>query len=68
MNIAIITGASSGIGEAFLRELIKERSAYGSVPFDEIWIIARRIEKLEAVKEKVEALGVKCLAVKLDVT
>lgn len=55
MNIAIITGASSGIGEAFLRELIKERSAYGSVPFDEIWIIARRKEKLEKLRDELDS-------------
>lgn len=54
MNIAIITGASSGIGEAFLREIIKERSAYGSVPFDEIWIIARRKEKLENLSNELD--------------
>ncbi|MCQ2467129.1 MAG: SDR family NAD(P)-dependent oxidoreductase [Clostridia bacterium] len=55
MNIAIITGASSGIGEAFLREIIKERSAYGSVPFDEIWVIARRKEKLEALSQELDS-------------
>lgn len=54
MNIAIITGASSGIGEAFLREIIKERSAYGSVPFDEIWVIARRKEKLEKLRDELD--------------
>ena len=35
MNIAIVTGASSGMGKDFVREL----DAYG---FDEIWAIARR--------------------------
>ena len=34
MNIAIVTGASSGMGKDFVREL----DAYG---FDEIWAIAR---------------------------
>jgi short-subunit dehydrogenase len=40
-NIAVITGASSGIGRKFA-ETIKEGGT-----FDEVWIIARRIERLE---------------------
>lgn len=40
-NIAVITGASSGIGRKFA-ETIKEGGT-----FDEIWIIARRAERLE---------------------
>lgn len=66
MNIAIITGASSGIGEAFLRELIKERSAYGSVPFDEIWIIARRKEKLEKLRDELDAKRIVPLVIDLS--
>lgn len=53
-NIAIVTGASSGIGEAFVRELINERGVYGSLPFQEIWIIARREEKLQALKAELD--------------
>ena len=45
-NIAIITGASSGIGKAFLEEIVKERGAYGCVPFEEIWAVARREDKI----------------------
>ena len=44
MNIAIVTGASSGMG----REFVKQLSAYVSV--DEIWAIARRESALEALK------------------
>lgn len=44
--VAIITGASSGIGEAFVREVIAERGIYGSIPFQEIWLIARSADKL----------------------
>ena len=43
-NIALVTGASSGIGEALTRELISKD-----------WIvigIARRIEKLNALKNE----------------
>ena len=47
MNIAIVTGASSGMGREFVRQL----SEY--VQVDEIWAIARRAEALEALKEEV---------------
>ena len=40
-NIAVITGASSGIGRKFA-ETIKEGGS-----FDEVWIIARRLDRLE---------------------
>ena len=44
MNIAIVTGASSGMG----REFVLQLSAY--VQVDEIWAIARRKEQLEALQ------------------
>ena len=46
MKIAIVTGASSGMGREFVRQL----SAY--VQVDEIWAIARRWEALEALKDE----------------
>ena len=46
MKIAVITGASSGIG----RELVY--AADRQYSFDEIWVIARRAERLEELKEK----------------
>ncbi len=46
MKIAIITGASSGLGEKLLYETEKRFS------LDEIWIIARRKERLEALAAK----------------
>lgn len=49
-NIAIITGASSGIGRAFLEEISKEHGAYGCVPFEEIWAVARHVEKIVETK------------------
>ena len=49
-NIAIITGASSGIGKAFLEEIVKERGVYGCVPFEEIWAVARSEDKLNEIK------------------
>ena len=47
MNIAIVTGASSGMG----REFVLQLGSYVSV--DEIWVIARRKEALEALKIEV---------------
>ena len=44
MNIAIVTGASSGMG----REFVLQLPAY--VQVDEIWAIARRAEALETLK------------------
>ena len=43
-NIAIITGASSGIGREFANTIEKGGS------FDEVWIIARRIERLQELE------------------
>ena len=48
-RIAIITGASSGIGEEFTRQICKKYN------YDEIWIIARRTEKLEALAASLNA-------------
>ncbi len=44
MNIAIVTGASSGLGREFVTQLDKEG-------YDCIWVIARRIERLTALSE-----------------
>jgi short-subunit dehydrogenase len=53
-NIAIVTGASSGIGRSFLKLIIKERGIFGGVPFDEIWAIARNADKLNSVINSLE--------------
>ena len=47
MNIAIVTGASSGMGKEFVLQL----SNY--VQVDEIWAVARRKENLEALQAQV---------------
>ena len=47
MKIAIVTGASSGMGREFVLQLSKY------VQVDEIWAIARRKEALESLKEEV---------------
>jgi short-subunit dehydrogenase len=47
MKIAIVTGASSGMG----REFVLQLNQY--VQVDEIWVIARRKEALESLKDEV---------------
>lgn len=49
MRIAIVTGASSGMGREFVKQVSKKEK------FDEIWVIARRKEALESLKKEVEA-------------
>ena len=46
MKIAVITGASSGIGREFVYAVDRK------VSLDEIWVVARRAERLEELKEK----------------
>ena len=48
MKIAIVTGASSGMG----REFVLQLSQY--VQVDEIWVIARRVDALEALASAVK--------------
>jgi len=59
-KVAIVTGASSGLGVQFAKALARQGA--------NVAIVARRIEKLEAVKADIEKLGVKCLALKCDVS
>lgn len=49
MNIAVITGASSGMGREFVLQLDALHK------YDEIWLIARRKERLEELKGTVRA-------------
>lgn len=48
MNIAVITGASSGMGREFLKRVASEQ------PVDEIWAIAKEDDKLEELKSEVK--------------
>ena len=47
MSVAIITGASVGLGTEFIKYI---PTVYPEI--DEYWVIARRTEKLEAIKEQ----------------
>ena len=49
MKIAIITGASSGMGREFVYALDRDEA------FDELWVIARRKERLEALQAQTRA-------------
>ena len=49
MNIALITGASSGMGREFVYAIDKEFSP------DELWVVARREERLKALQEGCKA-------------
>ena len=57
-KIAIVTGASGGMGQIFVHELMKEM-------LDEIWIIGRNEERLLALKEK---LGERIVPIRKDLT
>ena len=48
MKIAVITGASSGIGREFARQI-----GHFYQTLEEIWVIARRKERLESLAAEV---------------
>ena len=59
MKIGIITGASSGLGVEFYKELQKEN-------LDEIWVVARRENRLNELKDKYGKLATRVVA--MDIT
>lgn len=61
MKIGIITGASAGLGKEFYRVVCRRHPE-----LDEIWIIARREERLRSLAE--EMPGRKTVCVPLDLT
>lgn len=56
MNTAIITGASSGLGREFFKAVVA-----GHPEIDDIWIIARRKERLEALAAEATGRNVRVL-------
>ncbi len=59
-TVALVTGASSGIGEATARELARHGAA--------VAIGARRKQRLDALAEEIEDAGGRALAIEADVT
>ena len=58
-KVAIVTGASSGMGQQFARTAAQQFN------FDELWIIARRAERLEALAQELSKQTVRCLPMDL---
>ncbi|MEA2143408.1 MAG: hypothetical protein QOI64_1838 [Solirubrobacteraceae bacterium] len=59
-TVALVTGASSGIGEAAARELARRGAA--------VAIGARRKQRLDALAREIEQAGGRALAIEADVT
>ncbi|HKG63577.1 MAG TPA: glucose 1-dehydrogenase [Solirubrobacteraceae bacterium] len=59
-KVAIVTGASSGLGVAFADGLADAGA--------DVAICARRADRLQATKERVEARGRRCVAIEADVS
>src|SRR5574339_1323133 len=59
-KVAIVTGASSGIGESTARELAQA----GAITI----LAARRVERLEKLEEEIREMGGRALAVPTDLT
>ena len=57
-RIAVVTGASGGIGKAFVKSLLEEE-------VDEIWTIARNQKKLEALKQE---FGERIVVISMDLS
>jgi NAD(P)-dependent dehydrogenase (short-subunit alcohol dehydrogenase family) len=59
-KVAIVTGASSGLGTAFALGLAEAGA--------DVAICARREDRLRSLREQVETLGRRCVAVRADVS
>ncbi|MCH4170006.1 MAG: SDR family NAD(P)-dependent oxidoreductase [Lactobacillus sp.] len=59
-KVAVVTGASSGLGHEYAKALAENGA--------KVAVMARRVERLEALKQEIEANGGECLPVQLDVT
>lgn len=59
-RVAVVTGASSGLGVGFA-EALADAGA-------DVVLAARRIDRLEEVRDKITAMGRRCIAVRTDVS
>ena len=59
-HVALVTGASSGFGERFARVLASQGAA--------VALCARRVDRLEALAEEINAGGGKAVAIEMDAT
>jgi 3-oxoacyl-[acyl-carrier protein] reductase len=59
-RVALVTGASSGLGVQFARALAENGAA--------IALVARRADRLKALKDEIEGKGGKAIAIDADVT
>ena len=58
--IAIVTGASAGLGAQFARQIAEQFPE-----IDTLWLIARRVGKLEDLAQTIEGKQVICLGLDL---
>jgi NAD(P)-dependent dehydrogenase (short-subunit alcohol dehydrogenase family) len=59
-TVALVTGASSGLGQQFVRVLAHNGAA--------VALVARRADRLEALKKEIEGKDCRAIAIEADVT
>ena len=57
-RVALVTGASSGLGQQFTRALADNGAA--------VALVARRVDRLQALKQEIEGKGGRAAAIEAD--